>query len=51
VATNEPRKLEEIIMQTTTLDGTEFTATPFTRGLGEHDLWDLWLLDEAEKVT
>ena len=37
-------------MQTATLDRTEITATPFTRGIGEHDLWDLWLLDEAEEV-
>jgi hypothetical protein len=42
--------LEEMIIQPATLDRTEITATPFTRRFGEHDLWDLWLLDEAEEV-
>lgn len=37
-------------MQTVTRDRAKATATPFTRGLGEHDLWDLWLLDEAEEM-
>lgn len=37
-------------MRIATSNRTETTATPLTRGLGEHDLWDLWLLDEAEEV-
>ncbi len=37
-------------MQIVTRDRTKATATPFARGLGEHDLWDLWLLDEAEEM-
>lgn len=37
-------------MQIVTRVRTKTTATPFARGLGEHDLWELWLLDEAEDV-
>jgi hypothetical protein len=37
-------------MRTITPDCTKTTATPFARGFGEHDLWELWLLDEAEEV-
>jgi hypothetical protein len=37
-------------MQTITPARTKSTATPFARGFGEHNLWDLWLLDEAEEV-
>ena len=37
-------------MQTATPDRTKITDTPFARGFGEPDLWDLWLLDEAEDV-
>jgi hypothetical protein len=42
--------LEEIIMRTVTPDRTTITTPPFAGGFGEHDLWDLWLLDEAEDV-
>ena len=37
-------------MQTVTSDRTKITDTPLAGGFGEHDLWDLWLLDEAEEV-
>ena len=37
-------------MRTIIPDRTKTTATPFVRGFGEHDLWELWLLDEAEEV-
>ena len=37
-------------MQPATLDHTNITALRESRGFGERDLWDLWLLDEAEKV-
>jgi hypothetical protein len=37
-------------VQTTTLDTTKITAPRERRGFGEHDLWELWLLDEAEEV-
>lgn len=37
-------------MQPATLDYKEIAATPFARGFGEPDLWDLWMLDEAEEV-
>ena len=37
-------------MRTITPDRTKTTATPLARGFGEHDLWELWLLDEAEEV-
>jgi len=41
---------EEIIVQTATPTRTKITDIPFTGGFGERDLWDLWLLDEAEDV-
>jgi hypothetical protein len=31
-------------------DRTKIADAPFARGFGEYDLWDLWLLDEAEDV-
>jgi hypothetical protein len=31
-------------------DRKKITGAPFAGGFGEHDLWDLWLLDEAEDV-
>jgi hypothetical protein len=37
-------------MRTATPYRLEITDTPLARSLGEHDLWDLWLLDEAEEV-
>ena len=38
-------------MQTATPpDRTKITDTPFVGGFGGHDLWELWLLDEAEDV-
>ena len=37
-------------MQTVTSDRTKITDAPFAKGLGEYDLWELWLLDEAEDV-
>ena len=37
-------------MQPATLDHKKIAATSFARGFGEHDLWDLWLLEEAEEV-
>ena len=37
-------------MQTVTFDRTKITDTSFAKGFGEYDLWDLWLLDEAEDV-
>jgi hypothetical protein len=42
--------LEKIIMQTVTFDRTKITDTSFAKGFGEYDLWELWLLDEAEDV-
>jgi hypothetical protein len=42
--------LEKIIMQTVTSDRTKITDTSFAKGFGEYDLWELWLLDEAEDV-
>jgi hypothetical protein len=41
---------EEIIVQPATLDHRNITALRERRGFGEHDLWELWLLDEAEEV-
>lgn len=37
-------------MQTVTSDRMKNTNTPFAKGFGEYDLWELWLLDEAEDV-
>jgi hypothetical protein len=37
-------------MQTVTPNRRKITDTPFTKGFGEYNLWDLWLLDEAEDV-
>jgi len=37
-------------MQTVTPDHTKITDTPLAEGFGEYDLWELWLLDEAEDV-
>ncbi len=37
-------------MQTVTFDRTKITDTPFVGVFDGHDLWDLWLLDEAEDV-
>jgi hypothetical protein len=37
-------------VQTTTPDTTKITAPRVSRGFGERDLWELWLLDEAEEV-
>ena len=38
-------------MQTATPNTTKITAPRQTRrGFGEYDLWELWLLDEAEEV-
>lgn len=37
-------------MQITTLESTKITAPRQRRGLGERDLWELWLLDAAEDV-
>ena len=39
-----------MIIQPATLDRSEIATTPFPSGFGEHDLWDLWLLDDAEEV-
>ena len=37
-------------MQTVTHNYRKITETPYAKGFGEYDLWDLWLLDEAEDV-
>jgi hypothetical protein len=37
-------------VQTTTLESTKIEAPRERRGFGERDLWELWLLDEAEDV-
>jgi len=37
-------------MQTVTPDRTKITDIPFEKGFNEYDLWDFWLLDEAEDV-
>ena len=37
-------------MQTVTPNRRKITDTSFAKGFGEYDLWDLWLLDEAEDV-
>ncbi len=50
MAANESQRSEEIIMQNVTPNCTKITDTPFAKGFGEYNLWDLWLLDEAEDV-
>ena len=42
--------LEKITVQTVTPDRRKITDTHFVKGFGDYDLWDLWLLDEAEDV-
>ena len=37
-------------MQTATPNTTKITTPRQRRGFGEYDLWELWLLDEAEEV-
>ena len=37
-------------MQPAALDHRNILALRERRGFGEHDLWELWLLDEAEEV-
>ena len=37
-------------MQIVIPDRMKITDAPFAGGSGEYDLWDLWLLDEAEDV-
>ena len=37
-------------MRIITPDRTKTVATPLARDFGEQDLWELWLLDEAEEV-
>ena len=37
-------------MKTVMSDRTKITDAPFAGGFGEHDLWELWLVDEAEDV-
>jgi hypothetical protein len=37
-------------VQTVMPGSTKIADAPFARGFGEYDLWDLWLLDEAEDV-
>ena len=37
-------------MQTVAPDRTKITDTSFAKGFDEYDLWELWLLDEAEDV-
>jgi hypothetical protein len=38
------------VQPATTLDHSKITALHKRRGFGEHNLWELWLLDEAEEV-
>jgi hypothetical protein len=38
-------------VQTATLDTTKIIAPRERRGFGEHNLWELWLLDKAEGVS
>jgi hypothetical protein len=42
--------LEKITVQTVTPNRRKITATHFVKGFGDYDLWDLWLLDEAEDM-
>jgi hypothetical protein len=37
-------------VQPATLDTTKITAPRQRRSFGERDLWELWLLDEAEEI-
>ena len=37
-------------MRTATPHHTIITDTPLAKSFGEYNLWDLWLLDEAEEV-
>ena len=37
-------------MQTVTPGSKKITDTSVTKGFGEHNLWELWLLDKAEEV-
>lgn len=37
-------------MQPATLDHTKITTLHQRRSFGEHDLWELWLLDEAQEI-
>jgi hypothetical protein len=37
-------------VQPATLDHTKITALRERRGFGERNLWELWLVDEAEEV-
>jgi len=37
-------------VQTVMPGSTKIADAPFARGFREYDLWDLWLLDEAEDV-
>jgi hypothetical protein len=39
-----------MIMQAVTPNHTKITDTPLAKGFGEYNLWNLWLLDEAEDV-
>jgi hypothetical protein len=39
-----------MMMQAVTSDHSKITDTPFAKGFGEYNLWDLWLLYEAEDV-
>jgi hypothetical protein len=39
-----------MIMRIITPDHTKTVATPLAREFGARDLWELWLLDEAEAV-
>jgi hypothetical protein len=41
---------EVLIVLPATLDHRNIPALRERRGFGEHDLWELWLLDEAEEV-
>ena len=38
-------------MQTVAPDRTKITDTAFAKGFGEYNLWELWLLDEAEDIN
>jgi hypothetical protein len=37
-------------MQTVTPGSKKITDTSVTKGFGEHNLWELWLLDKAEEI-
>jgi hypothetical protein len=38
-------------MQAVTPDRTKITDAPFAKGFDQYNLWDLWLLDEAEDIN